>query len=519
MYKRYIAILNIALMSLSLYGCNKVEAVENKYTSEQIESYNKSILEACNYEYNNSISEDNIIAQTNLDMLKNSYNDRQVNYKLDITSDVSDFVSLVSSTIEDRYYWENKLGPYDSSYDITDDELVDIENVYKTHEDDKMYSELTNNIIYRINNLDNVKRDSYSAYLNEVYSICNDYNKLSDKFKNLVSNIDELKNNLYDLGGSLETNFNLEESLYWWDVVEGKIDPEVTPYNGPSNEDLGIKVDDSKTYLDHDGSVLDDSGEMMEEPSFEESTEEYESKESTEDESIENIEESTENIESEVFIDGTVESEVESTESNNETESETYSIQESEVEQEETKSNLTQEHKYIIDIPRTWDDCIVNNTETYEVVSRDKIYEHIASMDSKLSYENGKLYIDLENAPETGEIDLLGGYYISWIIEKHEPSEFRLTDYIYWDTNGFKVRCVNESGRMVTLEGYVSDDTVFISNITDILDKINPARAYIYNRNDMMDYEEYEEETLESMEETLENSEEGLESTDETMGE
>lgn len=523
--------LGICVLSSSLYGCSsEPTSVQKVYASEDIAKYNDSILEACNFEVNNGeISESSKIAKTNIDALRNALESNTVNYKVKL-EDLDYYLADVRFKIIETYK-ENKY--ILESTDLDSDEVELNEELI---EEQNIYFDLAKAVRDDINRIDRVKNKDFIKYLDLVYDICNRYNDLPDNYKNIIPNKNVLVNEVEMLGGKIDKNFNIEKQKYLYEVrkltqiesdielddeVDKTYDGEIEPYTGVSDEELGLAEtygSDSpygrkrgENYLDESTSSSEvDTQESIE--STEESTsQEYsesEFQEETVQESVEQTEESTE--------------EISITEENNET------IPYSYTEFEESQTNeiqigalninakslveLSEETNIAVDVYKLIKDGGDQFTVDLDI---EDLRDYVARIDSRLSYENSSWYINLEGAPESGEIDLVGGYYISWIIQKNEPTEFKLTDYIYWDTNGFKVRCINENGRMVTLEGYVSDDIIYINNITDILDSINPARAYIYNRNDETSDEDYYEE--ESIEET--STIEETESIEETLNE
>lgn len=522
--------LSLCVLSSCLYGCSsEATPVKKVYASEDIEKYNSSILEVCNYEVNNSnISDTNKVAKTNLDILKNAYDSNSVNYKVDITDQMQSVVDYLYHGLSSNYARDKYPNEFDAN--IYDEEISEeeIEMQRRVAEESKKYRDQAEIVSKNIKQFSSVKNKDHLKYLDLVYETCKMYNDIPENYRQVIYNAGDLKYEVEMLGGKIDKNFNIEKQKYLWDIQvkikaekarlgvsdrddedlhEVTIEIETEAYKGPSDEELGLAEPGP-------GGIYDKVWEEGETWSYEETTE------GTSEEYKENEIEDT--SESENETESNIEETIETTEEVSTIQS-TENIEESTIEESiesaENNDNYTDyntvdsdsKYELFVDISfREYYDCVEDGGSANTCfVNMDKICDKISSLDNRLSYENNSWYINLEGAPESGEIELFGGYYISWIIQKNEPTEFKLTDYIYWDTNGFKVRCINENGRMVTLEGYISDDIIFIDNITDILDSINPARAYVYNRNDeVYDEDYYEDETSEITEETSETSEE-----------
>lgn len=525
MKKGMALILSLCVLSSCLYGCSsEATPVKKVYASEDIEKYNSSILEVCNYEVNNgNISDNNKVAKTNLDTLKNAYNSNSINYKVDITDQMQSVVDYLYHGLSSNYDRDKYPNEFDAN--IYDEELSEeeIERQRELAKESKKYRDQAEVVSKNIKQFSSVKNKDHLKYLELVYETCKMYNDIPENYREVIYNAGDLKYEIEMLGGKIDKNFNIEKQKYLWDIQvkikaekarlgvsdsddedlhEVSIEIETEAYTGPSDEELGLAEPGP-------GGIYDKIWEEGETWVYEETSESEGLSEDKSDSSIEesNIDESVEESKEESIAESIVEETVEE------------SIVESIEYEDYTNNTVVSDNKYelVVDTSfREYYDCVEDGGSANTCfVSIDKICDKIANLDTRLSYENNSWYINLEGAQESGEIDLLGGYYISWIIQKNEPTEFSLTDFIYWDTNGFKVRCVNESGRMVTLEGYISNDTIFISNITDILDSINPARAYVYNRNDeVSDEDYYEDETSEVVEETSETTSEEMSTED-----
>lgn len=534
MKRRMALTLGICLLSSSLYGCSSAATSTKVYAAEDIDRYNEDIVEVCNYEaMGEEISADNKVAKTNIETLKNSINNHSTNYLIEL-SDIDSYLYEVRSTAIGTY-GSNKYTK--ESTDLGNDDYEDNDEFL---EEQEIYFKLAKGIRDDINRISKVKDKDFVKYLDFVYGLCNRYNELPENYKNIIPNKNTLIYEVESLGGKIDKNFNIEKQKYLYEVkkitqndseleldIETDktfMDGDIEPYTGVSDEELGLAETFSsdspygrkrgENYLESteikSESIIDESN-----IEFNESTEEF--VEETTDEAIDEIEtfgESTEAVTEMTLAETESSTYMQSENYESETRYNENTFSSALNENVKTLEELSAENNIPVEIYRMIKDG--GNQFELELDIQD-IREYILKKDNKLSYNGDNWYINLEGAPETGEIDLIGGYYISWIIQKNEPTEFKLTDYIYWDTNGFKVRCINENGRMVTLEGYVSDDIIYINNITDILDSINPARAYIYNRNDEAYDEDYYEEEPESIEET--SSIEETESIEETLNE
>lgn len=511
--------LGICILSSNLYGCSsKPTSVQKVYASEDIVEYNDSILEACNFEVNSGeISESNKIAKTNLDTLRNAYDSNDINYKVDITDQMQSVVDYLYYGLEANYARDK----YPNEFDVNIfDELESEEELERQRilaEESKKYRSQAEIISNNIKKFRQVKNKDHLKYLDLVYETCEMYNNMPENYRQVIYNVNELKYEVEMLGGKLDKNFNIEKQKYLWDIQlktkeekvrlgvsdrddedlhEVNIEIETEAYTGPSDEELGLAEPGpggiyDKVWEEGETWVYEETNEDISE-AHEESKVESESEPESKNETESIIEETSESIEET--------KELTTVTSVDPTETDSYIDY-------NTISSDNEFELYIDTSFREYYDCVEDNgSASNYFVSMNKVCDRLANLDTRLSYENNSWYINLEGAPESGEIDLVGGYYISWIIEKKEPTKFSLTDYIYWDTNGFKVRCINESGRIVELEGYISDDTIFINNIESIIDKVNPARAYVYQRDIEREEDYYEESMEESVEETLEDS-------------
>lgn len=523
MKRRMALTLGICLLSSSLYGCSSAATSTKVYAAEDIDRYNEDIVEVCNYEaMGEEISADNKVAKTNIETLKNSINNHSTNYLIEL-SDMDSYLYEVRSTAIGTY-GSNKY--IKESTDLGNDDYEDNDEFL---EEQEIYFELAKGIRDDINRISKVKDKDFVKYLDFVYGLCNRYNELPENYKNIIPNKSTLIYEVESLGGKIDKNFNIEKQKYLYEVkkitqndseleldIETDktfMDGDIEPYTGVSDEELGLAETFSsdspygrkrgENYLEsteiESESIIDESN-----IEFNESTEEF--AEETTDEAIDEIEtfeESTEAVTEMTLAETESSTYMQSENYESETSYNENTFSSALNENVKTLEELSAENNIPVEIYRMIKDG--GNQFELELDIQD-IREYILKKDNKLSYNGDNWYINLEGAPETGEIDLIGGYYISWIIEKKEPTKFSLTDYIYWDTNGFKVRCINESGRIVELEGYISDDTIFINNIESIIDKVNPARAYVYQRDIKREEDYYEESMEESVEETLEDS-------------
>ena len=230
--------LNIGLVLLTgvfiMSGCSKKTATSvNNLDGVDIYKYNSEVAKVISL--SSGFKESELINSTDMDKLKSIYeeNDKSVNQtSIDITDDLSKFLSDVGTLILAKYNYKNYRYEIDGSEFVSDTVVVD-----RLTDSDR---EIALKLYKDIESLWVEYEDSPSItadLLDKIYETCDRYRNLSIAQKGLISNITKLGNMVENYEGSVDTNFNVE---FWKWNIKKLAGEKVADYDGPSDSDLGI---------------------------------------------------------------------------------------------------------------------------------------------------------------------------------------------------------------------------------------------------------------------------------------
>lgn len=230
--------LNIGLVLLTgvfiMSGCSKKTATSvNNLDGVDIYKYNSEVAKVISL--SSGFKESELINSTDMDKLRSIYeeNDKSVNQtSIDITDDLSKFLSDVGTLILAKYNYKNYRYEIDGSEFVSDTVVVD-----RLTDSDR---EIALKLYKDIESLWVEYEDSTSItadLLDKIYETCDRYRNLSIAQKGLISNITKLGNMVENYEGSVDTNFNVE---FWKWNIKKLAGEKVADYDGPSDSDLGI---------------------------------------------------------------------------------------------------------------------------------------------------------------------------------------------------------------------------------------------------------------------------------------
>ena len=230
--------LNICLVLLTgvfiMSGCSKKTATSvSNLDGVDIYKYNSEVAKVISL--SSGFKESELINSTDMDKLKSIYdeNDKSVNQtSIDITDDLSKFLSDVGTLILAKYNYKNYRYEIDGSEFVSDTVVVD-----RLTDSDR---EIALKLYKDIESLWVEYEDSPSItadLLDKIYETCDRYRNLSIAQKGLISNVTKLGNMVENYEGSVDTNFNVE---FWKWNIKKLAGEKVADYDGPSDSDLGI---------------------------------------------------------------------------------------------------------------------------------------------------------------------------------------------------------------------------------------------------------------------------------------
>lgn len=230
--------LNIGLVLLTgvfiMSGCSKKTATSvNNLDGLDIYKYNSEVAKVISL--SSGFKESELINSTDMDKLRSIYeeNDKSVNQtSIDITDDLSKFLSDVGTLILAKYNYKNYRYEIDGSEFVSDTVVVD-----RLTDSDR---EIALKLYKDIESLWVEYEDSPSItadLLDKIYETCDRYRNLSIAQKGLISNVTKLGNMVENYEGSVDTNFNVE---FWKWNIKKLAGEKVADYDGPSDSDLGI---------------------------------------------------------------------------------------------------------------------------------------------------------------------------------------------------------------------------------------------------------------------------------------
>lgn len=230
--------LNIGLVLLTgvfiMSGCSKKTATSvNNLDGVDIYKYNSEVAKVISL--SSGFKESELINSTDMDKLRSIYdeNDKSVNQtSIDITDDLSKFLSDVGTLILAKYNYKNYRYEIDGSEFVSDaivaDRLTDSDREIAL----KLYKDIES-LWVEYEDSPSITDD----LLDKIYETCDRYRNLSIAQKGLISNITKLGNMVENYEGSVDTNFNVE---FWKWNIKKLAGEKVADYDGPSDSDLGI---------------------------------------------------------------------------------------------------------------------------------------------------------------------------------------------------------------------------------------------------------------------------------------
>ena len=432
-------VIPILLISSLMCSCSK-KSVNTK-------DLNKTVLEISNYSSNkeNGVKTDkskiNDAVVKNIDKLLELKNNSDVSDVI-LTNDkeFNDMMYQISQAIIDKYCNDH----YSDTYNQDEEETVlseeDIQRENERIDESSKYNAIISDLVKRIDEIDKIDKTNIDEYIGEVEEINSIFNSLPDYYKPNVLNKKKLFEALKEVEG-------LKESL--------------------SSENESSEANSESTE-----SVAESTAEASE------STKETELETVTVDvnsiETVGDVEYLKDNL-----------NESDEVKSTNET-SETSEAVESESNVDESKteeSNNSSYLDYLKLIPENWLDDVIDNGPFDVKIDTKKLYEDIASLNKNLRVDGNKLILDrkaLDNENHICTIKISDGLvlYVEETIYKVNKYD-SVKDFIYWDDNSFKVRCVDSNGNDVTFVGYYdkNGDVNIISGL-DGLVKENVVNVY-----------------------------------------
>lgn len=426
----------ITLVSLMVSGCGSSAATTPDIKEIGVGNANTSIQRLINFNFDETdyISDDT--REKVKDMYEKYLADNSKEVELDITDDMSEFILYCQGMVSDLYARNTGLN---------DDMIVsDEEEAYNEMDavDNTYTSDYTDDILTinkNIKELVSLKQQNYTRFLHLLYSTCELYRSLPAQFRGMLYNVDVLGIEVEQVGGSLETNFNLESNLFYYETaIRGDYTSE---YTGKTDEELGVvqgheytsDVDHGDLDFDEDGNEI---GSYIEEP-----------------ESVDETSESTDETSESVEMTEDVESTPVSSIGDN--------IEDSEL--------------------QSWTDCVTLTEENGLNIDSQKLLEHICGLSDKLILKGDRIILKVTSSEE---IKLADGYSINVTRDTTDDWQLDVQDYFYWDDGTFNINVVNRSlssTEDITLSGAIVGGKVDIHNIDDLVIDMNPIKVEVWS--------------------------------------
>ena len=436
----------ITLVSLMVSGCGSSAATTTPDIKEiGVGNANTSIQRLINFNFD----ETDYISDDTRDKVKSMYDkylaDSSKEVELDITDDMSEFILYCQGMVSDLY--AKSIGLNDdmtvSAEEEASNEMDAANNTYTSDYTDDILT-----INKNIKELVSLKQQNYTRFLHLLYSTCELYRSLPEQFRSMLYNVDVLGVEVEQVGGSLETNFNLESNLFYYETaIRGDYTSE---YTGKTDEELGVvqgheytsDADHGDLDFDEDGNEIGSYTEETGEPVIEETI----SEENTLDNSTGETSESVEMTES-------VESTPVSSIGDN--------IEDSEL--------------------QGWIDCISLTDENGLNIDSKKLLEHICSLSDKLTLKDDRIILTVTGSEE---IKLADGYSINVTRDTTDDWQLDVEDYFYWDDGTFNINVVNRglsSAEDITLSGAIVGGKVDIHNFDDLVADMSPITVEVWS--------------------------------------
>ncbi len=432
-------VIPILLISSLMCSCSK--------KSVNTEDLNKTVLEISNYSSNKESGVETDASNINDAVIKNIDKLLELKSNSDISDviltndeEFNDMVYQISQAIIDKYCNDH----YSDEYNLDEEETVlseeDIQKENERIEESSKYNALIKELTDRINEIDSLDKGNIDEYIGEVEDINNVFNTLPEYYRPNVLN----KSKLFE---ALEEVKSLKASL-----------------SAETSEETSEGADGTSEAVEETSEVVSETteAELETSESIEETTElETETADVSSLETVGNVEDSlseSSEVESE---DETLESEASEVE--NEAESVDGESENTESEAETLESELAESNSngyldYLKIIPESWLDDVIDNGPFDVEIDTKKLYEDIASLNEYLRVDENGLVLDrkaLDNENHICTIKFGDGLvlYVEETVYKVNKYD-SVKDYIYWDDNSFKVRCVDSNGDDVTFMGY-----------------------------------------------------------------
>ena len=427
----------ITLISLMASGCGSSADTTTPDIKEiGVGNANTSIQRLINFNFD----EADYISDDTRDKVKSMYDkylaDSSKEVELDITDDMSEFILYCQGMVSDLYARNTGLNA-DMTVSAEEEAFNEMDAANNTYTSGYTDDILTIN--KNIKELVSLKQQNYTRFLHLLYSTCELYRSLPEQFRSMLYNVDVLGVEVEQVGGSLETNFNLESNLFYYETaIRGDYTSE---YTGKTDEELGIvqgheyttDVDHGDLDFDEDGNEI---GSYIEEPE-------------SVDETSESTDDTSENVEMTEDVESTPVSSIGD------------NIEDSEL--------------------QSWTDCISLTEENGLNIDSQKLLEHICGLSDKLTLKGDRIILKVTSSEE---IKLADGYSVNVTRDTTDDWQLDVQDYFYWDDGTFNINVVNRSlssTEDITLSGAIVGGKVDIHNIDDLVIDMNPIKVEVWS--------------------------------------
>ena len=484
------------LALLMLTSCGKFNnTITNNSGKIDAEKYNTEILN----EVNQVESEE--------------YNDR-------IVINLSDYLDTISDIIKSHYLKENNY----MMLDIDNQKEVELD--LSTDIGGQEYTERATKLNANISKLESKFNNDDKTYFDDLYNDCKEFQELPNVYRDMITdeNLRMLINHLEMRQGSLQTNYNKEKAIYWYEAGAGKIDIDKEPYAGPSDEELGVIQGTYTEADDNDPEKLERFYNTRPDYSYlpEVKISPYEKYRAmgynVDDDGMVLVVEGEPKIPLKEYME-------------QQRSSETYSYRKQKEQEEQSYKTFN--------IPESFESCLIVNSDDVGQSEVDKnklkeaLYDYISKYDDRIKFENNSIYYDLSSLTEddmSGATELPGGYWITWSKYVRKADKYKIENYEYYDDGTFTVTISNDNifkgidGAVVNGEVRYNKEPEKIKEGIDY--SVEITNDY-YMPTGLSDEElqyiiklpettEQVEETTEQIEETTEQVEETTESESET---
>lgn len=391
--------------------------------------------------------------------------------KINITDKLDEFILYCEGELREIYARNTGIG---NETNITDEE--EQLNESSGTEYINNYDQEILDINKSIRELKDLKIQNYTRFLNLLHSTCNRYRSVPDQYKGMIYDVDLLGLEVEQVGGSLETNFNLESAIFYYEAaITGDYESD---YDGPTDEELGIVQGHEYSGTSTDDDSYDD--------------EVYDAVEGNDDnqEQAEDVAEVMQDIPEDTseVVENTSEVVEETQKANTDSIEETVADEDYDAEISETLEDSDVITEDIDSDLKDWIDAVYMDGDSIEV-DKNKLLEHIGNLSDNLIFENNQIYVEVTTSTR---IDLADGYYIDIQRDSLDDWQLDVQDYFYWDDGTFNVSIKNRSLASVNdmdLTGVISGGKIEIHNIDELTIDIDPINVSVW-KDDISDEEE-----------------------------